>query len=48
MPNICWRKESRQCTHIPAFLAARTPEGASSKTRIFFGSTGSPYSHRNS
>jgi len=29
-------------TYIPAFLAARTPEGASSKTRTLQGSTGPP------
>jgi len=32
-----------QSTYIPAFLAARTPAGASSKTRMLEGSTGPPY-----
>jgi len=37
----------KQCTYIPAVLAARTPAGASSKTRIFIGSTGPPYQFTN-
>lgn len=35
-----------QSTYIPAFLAARTPAGASSKTRMLEGSTGPPYWHQ--
>lgn len=32
-------------TYVPAFFAARTPEGASSKTRMLAGSTGPPCPH---
>jgi len=31
-----------QFSYIPALLAARTPEGASSKTRMLLGSIGPP------
>ena len=38
---------SKIITYIPAFLAAPTPEGASSNTRIFCESTGPPCSSTN-
>lgn len=40
------QSNSNYNTYIPAFLAARTPAGASSNTRIFFGSIGEPCLHK--
>ena len=38
--NTLMLKTLNSTTYIPAFLAARTPEGASSKTRVLSASTG--------
>ena len=38
----CTNKSLNKFTYIPAFLAARAPAGASSKTRIFWESIGPP------
>lgn len=36
------KRRCDKCTYIPAFLAALTPDGASSNTRILCGSTEPP------